>query len=899
MLKEYIEQLDTQAFFDPLAFAKELENSPQKIQVFKSALNDMCSRMDDAFKAGIPIQQLIYGRSRILDKILSFAWRLFDWPDERHVALIAVGGYGRGELHPHSDIDLLILFDQEKPEDHSQSISLFLTFLWDIKLDVGSSVRSIDDCFEQAKKDLTIATNLIESRTIIGSNLLRENMYERVTSEDAWTAKDFLTGKSQEQKERHKRTNNTEYNLEPNIKNSPGGLRDIHTIGWVAKRYFSVNLLDELFTHEFISESELKILTNGQYYLWKIRYALHMINKKREDRLLLDHQRTLADFFGFKDQKGKLAVEQFMGRYYRVAMKMTGFNDILLQYFEESLNTHLPSKIEEINNRFQLHNNFLEVTHDKVFQYQPFALMELFVLLAQNRQISGVRASTIRLIREHWYLIDENFRADIRNISLFMELLRQKDGVSTELKRMIRYGILGRYLPEFGRIVGQMQHDLFHIYTVDAHTVKVIRKCRQFRHSEHKEQFPIAHQVVNRLPKIELLYIAALYHDIGKGRGGDHSELGAIDVVTFCQTHRLGKWDTQLIAWLVRNHLLMSMTAQRKDISDPEIIQAFAEQVGDITHLDYLYTLTVADINATNNTLWNNWRASLMRQLYAETKAVLKRGLDNPVNRQDLIEQVQNEALEILEHSNLTPLQIQRLWSGVADDYFIHESAKNIAWHTKAILEMGPNEATLVLIQKTTLRLHEGASDMLIYTKNADNLFAASVAILDQLSLSVQDAKIYQTQSEYTFSSYTLLTKENRSIPDNSKTLQKIRKTICQQLAKDNYYSSIISRRISRQLTLFSTPSKVNFTVDPSNNFTLVEVISPDRPGLLAVIGDIFSHYNIIVCKAIISIVGEKVVDLFFITNSEGELLEDEVIKQGLQDEICQKLDQRVSATLL
>ena len=898
MLKEYIEQLDTQAFFDPQAFAKDLERSPQKISVFKDALNTMCARMDTAFETGTPIQQLIYGRSRILDEILGFAWRLFDWPNEQHVSLIAVGGYGRGELHPHSDIDLLILFDKEKPENHNQSISNFLTFLWDIKLDVGSSVRTIEECFDQAKKDLTIATNLIESRTIIGSQQLREKMYARVTSEEAWTAKDFLIGKSQEQKQRHKRTNNTEYNLEPNIKNSPGGLRDIHTIGWVAKRYFSVSLLDELATHEFISESELKILTNGQHYLWKIRYALHMINKKREDRLLLDHQRTLADFFGFKDQKGKLAVEQFMGRYYRVAMKMTGFNDILLQYFEESLNTHLPSNIVEINNRFQLHNNFLEVTHEKVFQHQPFALMELFVLLAQNREISGVRASTIRLIREHWYLIDDKFRADLRNISLFMELLRQKDGVSTELKRMIRYGILGRYLPEFGRIVGQMQHDLFHIYTVDAHTVKVIRKCRQFRHSEHKEQFPIAHQVVNRLPKIELLYIAALYHDIGKGRGGDHSELGAIDVVTFCQTHRLGKWDTQLVAWLVRNHLLMSMTAQRKDISDPEIIQAFAEQVGDVTHLDYLYTLTVADINATNNTLWNNWRASLMRQLYAETKIVLKRGLENPVNRQDLIEQVQNEALEILEHSNLTPLQIQRLWSGVADDYFIHESAKNIAWHTKAILEMGENEATLVLIQKTTLRLHEGASDMLIYTKNADNLFAASVAILDQLSLSVQDARIYQTQSEYTFSSYTLLTQENKSIPDDTKTLQKIRETICQQLAQDNYYSSIISRRISRQLTLFSTPSKVNFTVDSSNHYTLVEVISPDRPGLLAVIGDIFSHYNIIVCKAIISIVGEKAVDLFFITNSEGQLLEDDTIKQSLQDEICQKLDQRVSAAL-
>lgn len=897
MLKDYIQQLDTSAFFDPQAFAQQLKSCKQPIAVFKQALSTMRESMDDAFKAGAPIQQLIYGRSRVLDILLSHAWQQFDWPSEQQVALIAVGGYGRGELHPHSDIDLLILFDNQDPEQYSQSISGFLTFLWDIKLDVGSSVRSIEDCFSQAKEDLTIATNLIESRTITGSVALRKRMYQRVTSEQAWTARDFLIGKSAEQKERHKRTNNTEYNLEPNIKNSPGGLRDIHTIGWVAKRYFGVSLLDDLVTHQFISESEFKILSNGQHYLWKIRYALHMINNKREDRLLLDHQRTLAEFFGFTDQKGKLAVEQFMGRYYRVAMKMTGFNDILLQYFGESLASHLPSDITAINNRFQLHNNYLEVTHDKVFKYQPFALMELFVILAQNRSIAGVRASTIRLIREHWYLVDDAFRSDIRNISLFMELLRQKDGVSTELKRMIRYGILGRYLPEFGRIVGQMQHDLFHIYTVDAHTVKVIRKCRQFRHSEHKEQFPIAHQVVNRLPKIELLYIAALYHDIGKGRGGDHSELGAIDVTAFCETHRLGKWDTQLIAWLVRNHLLMSMTAQRKDISDPEIIQTFAEQVGDVTHLDYLYTLTVADINATNNTLWNNWRASLMRQLYAETKIVLKRGLDNPVNRQDLIEQVQNEALEILESTDFDPLLIQRLWSGVGEDYFIHENANNIAWHTQAILELPQNENTLVLIKKTTLRLNEGASDVFIYTRNSDNLFAVTAATLDQLSLSIQDARIYQTQSEFAFSSYTILTQDNLSIPDDAKTLNHIQQTICEQLSLVNHFSSIIKRRISRQLKLFPIPSKVKFSIDPSQHYTLVEVISPDRPGLLAVIGEIFAAQNLIVCKAIISIVGEKVVDLFFITDSEGRLVEDETIKTQLQTEICQQLDQRVSST--
>jgi len=890
--------INIDVFFNKETFSNALACSKQPIKIFKDALASLRENMDREFTQGIDIEKLIYGRSIVLDFLLSSAWKMFDWPADSKVSLIAVGGYGRGELHPYSDIDLLILFDDQEPEPYQQSISEFLTFLWDIKLDVGSSVRSVEDCYQQSKIDITVATNLIESRTITGEPHLRRQMYERVTSEEAWDAKGFLNGKLAEQINRHQRTNNTEYNLEPNIKNSPGGLRDIHTIGWVAKRYFGATSIDNLVDYGFIKASELKILNKGQRYLWKLRYALHMINNKREDRLLLDHQRSLASFFGLKDQKGKLAVEQFMGQYYRIAMQMSGFNDILLQYFDESLNSAEDNVIKEINNRFQLHNNFLEVTHDKVFQHQPFALMELFVLLAQNRSIAGVRASTIRLIREHWHLIDDNFRADIRNISLFMELLRQQDGVSTELKRMIRYGILGRYLPEFGRIVGQMQHDLFHIYTVDAHTVKVIRKCRQFRHPEHKEKFPIAHRVVNQLPKIELLYVAALYHDIAKGRGGDHSELGTVDVIEFCKRHRLGKWDTQLVAWLVRNHLLMSMTAQRKDISDPEIIYNFAKHIGDVIHLDYLYVLTVADINATNNSLWNNWRASLMRQLYGETKLALKRGLENPVNHPDLIEQVQQEALELLPINSLDQQRIDDLWSSLGDEYFIHETAKNIAWHTQSILEQNALKKTLVLIKKTTLRLFEGASEVFIYTKNADNLFAVTVASMDQLSLSIQDARIYPTQGDYCFSSYTILTQENKSIPDDTKRLQKINQTLVRKLSSPERYSSIIKRRISRQMKLFATPSKVKFSTDPSKNYTLVEIISPDRPGLLAVIGDIFATHNIIVCKAKISIVGERVVDLFFITDCTGALVEDPEFIYLLQTEICKQLDQHIIDTL-
>jgi len=569
----------------------------------------------------------------------------------------------------------------------------------------------------------------------------------------------------------------------------------------------------------------------------------------------------------------------------------------LLQHFDEVIiKCKQPQTIVPLNNRFQTHNNFLEVTSDDVFKKTPFALMELFVLLAQNREIQGVRASTARLIRDHWYLIDDDFRSDIRNTSLFMELLRQRDGVSTELKRMIRYGILGLYLPEFGRIIGQMQHDLFHIYTVDAHTVKVIRKCRQFRHSNHQEQFPVAHRLVNQLPKIELLYIAALYHDIAKGRGGDHSELGAVDVIDFCERHQLGKWDTQLIAWLVKNHLLMSMTAQRKDISDPEVIYTFAKQVQDITHLDYLYVLTVADINATNNTLWNNWRATLMRKLYVDTKLALQRGLETPVNRQDLIDQVQQEALSMLGRRHVDTASVTELWSNIGEDYFLQETATNVAWHTEALLEHGESEHPLVMLWKTSYRLFEGATEIFIYTRDVPNLFPAVVATLDQLGLSVQDARVILTDVGTTLHTYTVLSEDDQPLSENPSYHRRIRDRISAQIGNPADFPDVIHRRVPRQMKLFATPTAVALSNEASSQHTLLEVTAPDRPGLLARIGRVFAQYDIKVSKAKITSIGERVEDFFFISNELGEPITDPQLCEMLQQQICRQLDEHITS---
>nr|WP_328797943.1 [protein-PII] uridylyltransferase [Marinobacterium alkalitolerans] len=882
---------------DPAQLEQQLKAGEQPaVKVLKQALRTSQARMDEAFRAGDDIRRLIYGRAWVLDCILNLAWNQFEWPGDDQAALVAVGGYGRGELHPYSDVDILLLFNNANPEDWHDSISGFLTLLWDISLDLGSSVRTLNECYDEARNDITIATNLIESRTIAGNPSLQAEMYERVTSEGAWTDKEFFKAKLAEQKERHEKTNNTEYNLEPNLKTSPGGLRDIQTVGWVAKRHFGATYIRDLVDHGFVTESELDTLNKGELYLWTVRYALHMLCKRREDRLLFDHQRSLAAYFGYEDQEGSLAVEQFMNKYYRVAMAMSEFNDMLLQHFDEAiLRIDDEQSIRPLNNRFQVRNDFLETVYDKVFEHHPFAIMELFVLMAQHPEIKGVRASTIRLVRDHRHLIDDEFRHDIRNTSLFMELLRSPEGVSTELKRMNRYGILGRYLPEFGKIVGQMQHDLFHIYTVDAHTLKVIQKMRQFRHPEYREKFAIAHRIVNQLPKIELLYIAGLYHDIAKGRGGDHSELGAEDVISFCRRHHLGKWDTHLVAWLVRNHLKMSMTAQRRDISDPEVIHNFALEVRDLVHLDYLYVLTVADINATNNTLWNSWRATLLRQLYMDTKRALRRGLENPINKEDRIEQVQHEAMLLLSRKGVPEEEVLDYWDLLGDDYFLREDAHNIAWHTQAILEHGDNPLPLVLIRKTSYRVFEGATEIFIYSEDLPTLFPATVAAMDQLNLNIQDARIILTDHGRTLNTYTVLTDDNQPLSENPEYLAHIQQHLTEELDDPEDYPDIIQRRVPRQLKLFTTPTRMTLSNDPVAQQTVLEVITPDRPGLLARIGRIFVEFDISVRKAKISSIGERVEDFFFITDSDNQPISDPDLCRRLQQAICEQLDQHVN----
>ncbi|PKM23714.1 MAG: [protein-PII] uridylyltransferase [Gammaproteobacteria bacterium HGW-Gammaproteobacteria-13] len=877
--------------FDRGQFQAELALKASPIAAFKKAIRHAREVLDGRFTSGRDVRRLVEDRAWFVDQILREAWDRLSWSEDADIALLAVGGYGRGELHPFSDIDLLILLDNADHETFREPIERFLTLLWDIGLEVGQSVRSVDECAEEARADLTVITNLMESRTIAGPERLRQRMQAVTSTEQMWPSKQFFLAKHKEQRARHGKYNDTEYNLEPNVKGSPGGLRDIQTILWVARRHFGTLNLHAMVGQGFLLESEYALLASSQEFLWKVRYALHMLAGRAEDRLLFDHQSRVAALLGYEDSDSKRAIERFMQKYYRVVMAIAELSDLIVQHFEEQiLNAGEIGPATPLNSRFLLRDGYIEVAHPNVFKRTPFAIMEIFVLMAQHPDIKGVCANSIRLLREHRHLIDDDFRRDIRNTSLFVELFKSPQGIHRNLRRMNRYGILGRYLPEFGHIVGQMQHDLFHIYTVDAHTLNLIKHLRKFKWTELAEKFPLASKLIDKLPKPELIYMAGLYHDIGKGRGGDHSELGAVDAEAFCVRHQLPNWDSKLIVWLVQHHLVMSTTAQRKDLSDPQVIFDFAHLVGDQTRLDYLYVLTVADINATNPSLWNSWRASLLRQLYTETKRALRRGLENPLDREEQIRLTQIAALDILVRGGTDPDDAEQLWSQLGDDYFLRHTASDVAWHSEAILQHANNSEPLVLIKETTQREFEGGTQIFIYAQDQHDFFAVTVAAMAQLNLNIHDARILTSTSQFTLDTYIVLEGEGGSIGENPARIKEIRQGLIDALKNPDDYPNIIQRRVPRQLKHFAFAPQVSIHNDAHRPVTILEVTAPDRPGLLARIGRIFLDFDLSLQNAKIATLGERVEDVFFVTDAHNQPLSD--------PELCTRLQETMVAQL-
>ncbi|MBM7334746.1 [protein-PII] uridylyltransferase [Alloalcanivorax marinus] len=874
-----------------------LRDSEQPGQRARAFLEEGQARLDQAFDQ-VPIAELVHGRARLVDRVLVAAWSLFELDGFQDVALVAVGGYGRGELHPHSDVDLMVLFRATPARDACSALEGFVAFLWDIGLETGHSVRTLDECEALAGQDITVATNIMEARTLAGDDRVRQALSERTGPDRMWPTDRFFAAKWEEQTARHRKYNDTEYNLEPDLKNAPGGLRDVQMIAWVAKRHFGGDSLEALVEAGFITRTEFDAVSRCLDYLWRVRWQLHSLTGRNENRLLFDHQRQLAERLGHQDSNANLAVELFMKEFYRAALALSVLNDMLLQLFDEViLRAGEPDKVRPLNRRFQVRNDYLEMSAPDIFRKHPSALLEAFVLMAQNPDLKGIRAATVRELIHCRRLIDDDFRDNKANSALFMQLLRSPHALFTQLRRMKRYGILGKYLPEFGRIVGMMQYDLFHIYTVDAHTLLVVKNMRRFRYEDQRDAFPVACEVFYRLPKPELLYVAGLYHDIAKGRGGDHSELGADDAIAFCQRHGLTAWDAKLVAWLVRNHLTMSVTAQRKDISDPDVVHEFARTVGDLVHLDYLYVLTVADINATNPALWNSWRASLLRQLYLETKRALRRGLNNPQDKQDWIDETRDEALKLLAERDHDIKAIEALWANIGDEYFLRETPWDIAWHTEALLERSNDRDPLVLIRESETGQQgnqaEGGSQIFIYTPDTRNLFAATVNALDSLGLTIMDARIITSADGFSLDTYIVLDEHGTPIGDDWPRIEHIRKTLTETLKHPEQFGTTVSRRMPRRNKHFDVPTQVTISNDIVNDRTVVDVQTLDRPGLLAHIGRIFVRFELLVQNARIATLGEKAEDVFFVTDLDGQPVSDPRLCERLRDTLIQELDDR------
>lgn len=877
-------------FFNQDKFLSDLETQ-HPIKVFKAAIDNAHTHLNTRFLAGEQTSNLLAERSHFIDKILTHAWNQYIWGS--NICLVAVGGYGRGELHPESDIDLMILIRRGNPAKHQNSIESFLTFLWDIQLNIGHSVRTLSQCVSDSRHDITIATNLMETRTLCGDGKLRESMLKNTGPRKVWPSKKFFRAKLAEQTERYKKYGNTEYNLEPNVKEAPGGLRDIQMINWVAKRHFNVDSLEELIGNDFLTPEEYLQLKRGESFLWKVRYGLHLEAKRPEEVLQFDHQRKLAKMFNYEDDDERLGVEKFMQHYYQVVLSMRELNDVMLQYLDEAiLSKNKAKKIYPINSRFQVCNRHIETLREDVFTNHPSALLEVFCLLGEHENILGLRAATIRQIHQHCTLIDSDFRNKSKNKKLFMRLLRCRYNMSTQLQRMTRYGVLGRYLPEFGKIIGQTQHDLFHRYPVDAHTLQLIKYMRLLDRPEIAKKFPLCSSVYKNLPKPELAFISGLFHDIGKGRGGDHSILGAVDAKSFCIRHGLPEEEAKLVAWLVENHLLMSSTSQRSDISDPDVIYQFAKVIGNRLRLDYLLVLTVADINATNPTLWNSWKASLLHQLYNGTKLALQRGLENPVNRNSWINSTKNSAIAILQKNGIDENHSRHIWGSLDGEFFLRENAEDIARYTTAIAREETTTKPVILVKDAGIEIPV-ATQIFIHTCGLDNVFPITAATLDRLHLTILDASLHRNTEENTFYTFYVLNDQDKPFGHDTKILAHVQETLSNALQHPNQFTLKFQRITPRRLKHFTMKTMTSISNDIDKSVTILEVITPDRPGLLAHIGRIFIRFKLRLLSAKIATFGERVEDTFHLVDMDYQPLSDPDFCTQLSDAICHDLDSR------
>jgi [protein-PII] uridylyltransferase len=805
-----------------------------------------------AFQAGGKPEALLAQLRHNVDIALTQAWQTFGMPVS--AALVAVGGYGRGELFPHSDVDVLVLLDSAPDAEMQAKLEELVQLFWDIGLEIGHSIRTVDECLTESAADITVQTALLEARLITGNRKLFLFLRDRFSA--AMNPQAFFQAKTLEMRQRHAKYEDTPYSLEPNCKESPGGLRDLQVILWVAKAAGLGDSWRKLAQRGLITGTEARQLTQKERAFKDIRIRLHIHTGRREDRLVFDVQTPIAETFGYKTTETRRASEYLMQHYYWAAKAVTQLNTILLQNIEAQLFPQAGSP-RAINERFNEVNGLIDIAHDNTFETTPSAMLEVFLLLAQHSELKGMTARTLRALWHARFKIDAKFRRNPINRTLFLHILQAPQGITHALRGMNQTSVLGRYLPNFRRIIGQMQHDLFHVYTVDQHILMVVRNVRRFTMAEHAHEYPFCSQLMANFAQPWLLYIAALFHDIAKGRGGDHSELGMDDARRFCKDHGLSKEDTELIVFLVQHHLSMSQVAQKQDLSDPDVIKHFANLVKDERHLTALYLLTVADIRGTSPKVWNAWKGKLLEDLYRMTLRVL--GGEDPSTEHELKNR-QEAALKTLRLYGLPEDAHQRLWKQLDVVYFLRHDAGDIAWQTRSLYNK--TESPTPVVKCRLAPIGEGVQ-VAVYVKDQPDLFARICSYFDRKNFSILDAKIHTTKNGYALDTFLVI--EPAFANNYRDIISLVEHELTQLLESQSELPPPSRGRLSRLSRTFPITPTVDLRPDERGQYYLLSVSANDRTGLLYSIANVLARYKVNLHTAKIMTLGERVEDVFIV----------------------------------
>ena len=845
----------------------------------RTTLTEADAALAARFDRNEDITRLLHARTQAVDSLVREAWARCV-PAGVAAALFAVGGYGRGELFLQSDIDLLVLAEADAQQANHDALARFFALLWDAGLPVGHAVRSAAEC-TQAAADITVLTALSEARPLQADAAAVARLADAISPQRVWPPRDYFIAKREEQRARHERFGDTANNLEPNLKEGPGGLRDVQTLRWMALRVLGAHDLQPLIALGQLGSDEYATLKREHDALARLRWGLHLVAKRREERLRFDHQKSLAARLGHVDTADNLAVEQMMQGLYRSAALVWRINDRLLQRFEEQLEGEaVPQPLDA---EFELRRGYL-AARDPAWPHGRVAhVFALFAAWAARADIRGLHSHTARALAEALPKVHAYTDADTSLRAAFMGLLRGPQPVKT-LGRMARLGVLGRWLPAFAQVSGRMQFDLFHVYTVDQHTLAVLKNMAGFASGVADERFAIAHEVWPRLRKPELLLLAGLFHDIGKGRGGDHSELGAVDAREFCVAHGLSDADTELVAWLVQKHLLMSVTSQKQDISDPNVIHRFATQVADRERLDLLYLLTCADIAGTSPKLWNAWKDRLLADLYTATRLALRRGLEHPVAAAERIEETRAAARALLVGFSVDAPDTDRLFAAMPDESFLRGRPDQVAWQAAVLRSTQPG-GTRVSVR--TLGMQAGALEVFVYSPDRDGLFAAIVATLDRAGLAIQQARLLDGPGGTVFDTFEVLPSDGQRFM----AAEEVERRVAAALSVADLDTIKSSRRAQpRHLRHFRIAPQIEFAVTDDGRRTLLSLVCNDRPGLLADVTQLLRAHRLRVHDARIATFGERAEDVFQITD-ERDIALDAIQQQVLRAALLAQLD--------